>query len=786
MIRKMTADPVRRIFLVWALGIISIVLLLGWGPADAFMPKAETAHEEEELLESGDELTDGKASDDDTADDDTANDNRKLSDRKERTDDRDELSSDKKSKEPVRKASAWQIIEICAAMTIMLCVGLFFWGSASPAAAAYITAIYVITALPMLRGQFFALSIMIDHAAWMLWVFRMPRLRNQIRNVGTKEEKRPDGRRELHFNGYEYFLIVFNSFLIVSGICLLRYYGGVENLDFVTYLRPAVYVTGLVGTAHILYLIRLFRGNRYTTSRLLIAGAVFFAFSCIMNKQDLYYAAGLVLLLAFLIWYLVKDEPGMLDFMDRRDKSAKDSSVMYRRRLYAVIILAIIPAAYFSALSVARYRTFHASNFDLGIFAQMYEYMARTGLPVTTVERGYLLSHLYVHFSPVYYLFLPVYMIFRSVESLLVIQAVMVFAGVVPLFLICRHYRLKPLITFLVSCVYLLFPAIGQPLLFDFHENKFIPFFVLWFIYFYLEKKDIPALVFLVLSLFIKEDTPIFLMVFALYRIIGKKDYKRGGILLAVSAVYFAAVMLFIGSHGQGLVEGHYSMYYLEGESGLAALARNILLEPGRVLAQVFDRENLGYIFCTLGVLLFVPLLCRDKRRLILLIPYVAFCLMTAYPSQHDVGYQYTYGPAVLLLLLFIMNLSELERSTQYVVCLTALCAALIMSYAYRGEYSYRYFTEWYENRDEIAEADELIAGIPSGASVTADGLIVPHLSKQQELYEYDNEELYETDYYLLRKGIRYPRFSRNYREMGYEYKGTTGNIRVYLLRHCT
>ena len=205
--------------------------------------------------------------------------------------------------------------------------------------------------------------------------------------------------------------------------------------------------------------------------------------------------------------------------------------------------------------------------------------------------------------------------------------------------------------TFLVSCIYLLLPAIGQPLFFDFHENKFIPFFVLWFIWFYLEKKDKRAFLFLILSLMIKEDTPIFLMVFAIYRMVGKKEYKRGGLLLAVSAVYFAVVMIIIGRGGEGLVEGHYSMYYLEGESGLFALAKNIILEPGRFLAQVFDRENLGYIFCTLGALLFVPLACRDKRRLILQIPYVAFALMTAYPSQHNVGFQYTYGPAVLMLL---------------------------------------------------------------------------------------------------------------------------------------
>ena len=776
---RFTAYPLRLIALIWAVGIILICLLLTFGPADAFLPAAQ----KEDILEAGDlsedELSDGKTA--------AAEKAVGTKDREEE----EELSDGGPEYQDKKKASALQIGAICGAMTLMLACGLFLWGSASPYAALYIVLFYVIAALPMLHGLLFALCIMVDHTAWMLWVFRMPHLRRRIGTIGFPEGFSKSGKMA-RFNGKEYFLLALNSFLIISGWCLIHYFGGVENIDFVTFIVPSFYLIGLLAVIHILVLVRLYRGNRYTTSRMAIAGAFFFSFACILNKQDLYYAAGLVLILAFFIYYLVMDEPGMLDFMDRSlvkagtpERQLAGENLKYRRRFFTVCILAIFPTIYFAAAGIARYRTFGASNFDLGIFSQMFEYMARTGLPLTTTERGHLLSHMYVHFSPIYYLFMPVYMVFRSTESLLVIQAVMVFAGVIPLFLICRHYRLKPIMTFLVSCIYLLLPAIGQPLFFDFHENKFIPFFVLWFIWFYLEKKDKRAFLFLILSLMIKEDTPIFLMVFAIYRMVGKKEYKRGGLLLAVSAVYFAVVMIIIGRGGEGLVEGHYSMYYLEGESGLFALAKNIILEPGRFLAQVFDRENLGYIFCTLGVLLFVPLACRDKRRLILLIPYVAFALMTAYPSQHNVGFQYTYGPAVLMLLLFVMNLSEMDKSLQYVICLTSVCACLLMTYAYRGAESYRYFTDYVENREKYVEEEAFLENIPEDADVTADGLIVPHLSHVHELYEFDSDAktFDKTDYYILLKDqpyYRYRRFKREYKDMGYQLEETVGDLLIY------
>ena len=697
------------IFLIWALGIISICGLLLFGPVHAFVP--------------------GRA-------DDTAG------------------------------VSALQIFMICLAMTGMFALALFLWGELSIKPATYVAAFYVIAALPMLRGPVFAFAIMLDHAAWMFWVFRMSRLRRQISSVTP----------------YEYVEIALNSFLIVSGFCLLYYLGGVDNLDFVTYIRPGIYIAALLAVSHVLFLVRLFRRNANVTSRLLMVGAFFFCFACILNRQDVYFAAGLTLILAFLFYYLVTDNPDMLDFMERMG-SGRAALRGYRARFIAVLILAVFASAYFAAVSVARYRTFNAPNFDLGIFAQMYEYMARTGMPLTTTERGYLLSHMYVHFSPIFYLFLPLYMVFRNVEFLLVLQAVMVFAGVVPLFLICRHYKLSPVVTFLISCIYLVYPAIGQPLFYDFHENKFIPFFVLWFIYFYLEKKEWRALLFLPLSLMIKEDTAIFLIVFAIYRIVGKKDYRRGGILLGITGIYFAAVLMFISAHGMGLVEGHYSMYYLEGEAGVFALAKNIILEPGRFLHQVFAEENLEYIFCTLGVLLFVPLLCKDKRRLILLLPYVAFALMTSYPFQHDVGFQYTYGPAVLMLLLFILNLGGLERRMQYVVCLTAVCAGLLMSYAYRGAESYRYFVMLCDDREIYEEQQAFLDSIPADASVTADSMITPHLSRLAELYEFDPDEKEpeETDYFVLYKGKNNRRYRWRLSKMGYEQtEDEAGDFVIY------
>ena len=65
-----------------------------------------------------------------------------------------------------------------------------------------------------------------------------------------------------------------------------------------------------------------------------------------------------------------------------------------------------------AGLTILRYRMNYASAYDFGLFSQMYYYMGKCLLPLTTCERDGLLSHFAVHLSPIFYLLLPLYKLF--------------------------------------------------------------------------------------------------------------------------------------------------------------------------------------------------------------------------------------------------------------------------------------------------------------------------------------------------------------------------------------
>src|SRR5699024_7070503 len=91
--------------------------------------------------------------------------------------------------------------------------------------------------------------------------------------------------------------------------------------------------------------------------------------------------------------------------------------------------------AFVGGFGVFRYLTYSAPNYDFGLFSQMFYYMKETFMPLTTSERGTLLSHFAIHVSPIFYLLLPGYLIFPNPMYLQIMQAVILASGVIPLYL---------------------------------------------------------------------------------------------------------------------------------------------------------------------------------------------------------------------------------------------------------------------------------------------------------------------------------------------------------------
>lgn len=137
-----------------------------------------------------------------------------------------------------------------------------------------------------------------------------------------------------------------------------------------------------------------------------------------------------------------------------------------RTRAWQVALAWSLLVALYCTISLLRYRALESTTFDLAVFVQIVEDWSRLEIPVVELTHDAVLaSH---HFSPALVVLAPAYAVFPTPVTLLVLQAVLVATGLVPLM---RHAgRFGRLFPWAVAAAYGLAPGVVSLVGFDFHE----------------------------------------------------------------------------------------------------------------------------------------------------------------------------------------------------------------------------------------------------------------------------------------------------------------------------
>ena len=343
--------------------------------------------------------------------------------------------------------------------------------------------------------------------------------------------------------------------------------------------------------------------------------------------------------------------------------------------------------AFYVFCAVYRLKSYSSVCFDFGIFVQMFHSM-RQGLGmVTTLERNTLMSHFSVHFSPIYYLFLPFYAVFPAALPLLILQVLTTAASIVPAYLLCREKGLSKAMTGLFCAALLFSPVLGGGCLYDLHENCFLPVLLLWLFYFFVRGKYLPAFLFAALTMCVKEDAPVYLAFAALYfllsapRLLQKRERRRqtaaAGTLFLLSVGVFLTVTALMKQFGNGIMSNRYES--LIGKQGsLVDLIRIAFTNPDAILRSLCDQgDKITYVLLVLLPLGALPLLTKKWERFVLLCPLVLCNLMPGYEYQHQLFFQYSFGPFAFLAFAAILRIlpTSAGRGAAFSACF-ACCAA--------------------------------------------------------------------------------------------------------------
>lgn len=426
--------------------------------------------------------------------------------------------------------------------------------------------------------------------------------------------------------------------------------------------------------------------------------------------------------------------------------------------LYAVCALLLF--GFIAVVTVCRYLSFSAPGFDFGIFTQMFESMRKHGSMVTTYERSKVMTHLHVHFSPVYYLMLPLYCLFPSPVTLQVEQALVVALGLLPLYGLCRTKGLSQGASVCLGAAYLLFPALSGSTFYDLHENCFLAFALLLTVYGAEAGKEGWFWLGAALTLSVKEDAGIYLAFLGLYYLLSRQRVKQSAALLAAAVAVFALTTGYVTAHGDGVISSRFSNLVPNAEDGMLAVIRTAITHPGYLLTQCFTEAKVQYLLFML--LPMAPLLVSYKNpaQFLLLGPMLLLNVLPAYKYQYDISFQYHFGSSALLFVFAVLTLSQMELRRQRA---GALAAAAVSCVLFCGANLGRlgYLERYLSGRETYIQMEQALDTIPEEASVSASWTLVAHLSGHEVLYPEKDGRM--TDYLALDKGTSSERSTQGY-----------------------
>ena len=477
------------------------------------------------------------------------------------------------------------------------------------------------------------------------------------------------------------------------------------------------------------FLIRKSKDPEIADSVALFTGSIFFACCALYKSDDFYFTAGiLAVCLVFAVYAAGRTDLSRFENMNSKA---------------AVTVTAIIAAAltaFICFVSVCRHMTYNTACFDMGIFTQMFHSMKQDLTMNTTCERDYLLSHLSVHSSVIFYVLLPFYALFPDANTLIIAQAVLCVSGVIPVVLIAKRHGFKGLFTIFISFIYLFNTGLLSPCFFHFHENCFLPPLLMWLLWAVDSRKAIPVYVLSVLTCLVKEDAPLFVICIGLYLFADEKSKKRfhGAVITFLALIYFVFIVNRLSLTGSSdfMMDRSFSILMFGENTGFSGLIMNILRNPSYFFSLLFSEKTLAFFLQIMLPLLFLPFITTKIRRYLLMLPFVIMNLIigAGYHYAAEMGYHYTFGTVCLLIYLAVINCADINEKNRKTVVAAVMAASLITAVPVLSS-NLTHCEEYLKNREHYNKIEACLSSIPGDACVIADTNYLPHIANRKELY---------------------------------------------------
>jgi uncharacterized membrane protein len=396
-------------------------------------------------------------------------------------------------------------------------------------------------------------------------------------------------------------------------------------------------------------------------------------------------------------------------------------------------------AAGFASLSILRHRAFNTGRYDLGNMVQTVWNTAHGNFLQMTSGDGRQISRLAAHFDPILAVFAPLWWIWPSPEMLLVVQAMAVALGALPVFWLAQKHLRSERAALGFALVYLLYPATQWLTLNEFHPVALACPFLLFAFWYLDEDRLVPFAVFAVLAMTTKEEIGFVVAGMGVWYAL-RRRWQPGAVIAGAGVLVSAlAIAVVIPHYNAGAESSFYGRYDAIGGSA-GGIAKTAVTHPWRILEAAFHTNDVHYLFHLLLPLGFLFLL--SPVTLIAVLPELALNQLSSTSTQTSIHFHYTAGAVAPLVVATVLGAAVLARRYPAgAVATGAVTVALVASWKIGAVPLWGYVPggEDYQRNDWRVTAHDHVAAqalalVPKDAVVSSTNVLGAHLSDRRRV----------------------------------------------------
>jgi uncharacterized membrane protein len=370
-------------------------------------------------------------------------------------------------------------------------------------------------------------------------------------------------------------------------------------------------------------------------------------------------------------------------------------------------------------------------SYDVGLYDQGVWLMSRGHEPFVTFMGRNLLGD---HASLIMLFLVPVYWVAPGVMTLLVVQALVVAAGTVPIYLLAKRLLNSGVMACGAVLMWLANPALNGGAMENFHPDSFLALFIPMTLYaaFTQSWKLFAAAV--LLSVLVKEDVLLVMVPIGLF-VAWRFDRRRGLIAALASVVVTILGMFVMMRHLIGVPTRNGWRIPFGGVSGLI---KETFTNPINVMNHLKSEDRPMYLFKMMAP--FAGLFFAAPSVALLAVPVLASNVVSTFWYQHQIEYHYSIVVVPLLLIATLVAIAKLNKQWRPIaMALTVMCSLVT-------------FVAWgihplatnpraaLTAGSPFAQSGlEIIKGIPDDAVVSAYDPLTAHLGHRREIYFFPN-----------------------------------------------